>query len=105
MLPFVSAKRKGGWMAVVPRGDRLDLAHVVRAGRERPEIRVLDSFRIEASEADALARLRAASGLRSYRCTTLLANGEYQLAQLEAPDVPLAERREEIGRASCRERV
>lgn len=96
MLPFLSAKREAGWMAVVQRGDRLDLAHVVRAGLERPALRLLDSYRLETNAADALARLRAARGLKAYRCTTLLANGEYQLAQLEAPDVPLAERREAV---------
>lgn len=48
MLPFLSVRREPGWMAVLPLGDRIALAHVVRGVGVRPEIRMLDSFELKA---------------------------------------------------------
>lgn len=94
MLPFRSVRREPGWLAVLPQGDRIALAHVVRAPGVRPEIRMLDSFAVEKGEVEALQRLRAARQLKSYACTTLMAFGEYTVSQLDAPNVPPAERKE-----------
>jgi MSHA biogenesis protein MshI len=96
MLSFLPVRRESGWMAVLPLGDRIALAHVVRAAGVRPEIRMLDSFRIEGSAVAALQRLRAARRLKAYACTTLMASGEYTLSQMDAPDVPPAERKEAV---------
>lgn len=92
MWPSLGAKREGGWMAVVRRGERLDLAHVIAAAGKRPQILGLDSFRIERDEADALIRLAQSKGLKRYRCTTLLNESDYRLAQVDAPAVPAEER-------------
>lgn len=92
MLPFLAARREPGWMAVLPEAGRIDLARVLRAGAGRPEIAMLDSFRYDGDLAAALARLRASRKLGSFHCTTLLANGQYHLAQLETPAVPQEER-------------
>lgn len=78
-------------MSVVPVRDRIDLAHVVRAGRDRPEIRLLESFRIESDLPTALQRLGAGKRLNGYGCTTLLDAGQYHLTQTEAPSVPAEE--------------
>ena len=83
-------------MAVLPLGDRIALAHVVRGAGVRPEVRLLASFRVEVSEVDALRRLRTACQLKAYACTTLMGNGEYHVTQLEAPLVPQAERKEAL---------
>lgn len=91
----VGAKEKG-WVALVPQGGRLDLAHVVRDPSARPEIRRLESFRIENGEADALQRLRTSHKLKSCRCTTVLGAGQYQFLQLEEPTVPAEERRQAL---------
>jgi MSHA biogenesis protein MshI len=79
-------------MAVVRRGDRIDLAHVIRAASGKPQIRLCDSFRIERDEADALQRLAQARNLKRYRCASLMAEGDYRLAQIDAPAVPEEER-------------
>ena len=79
-------------MGVVRRGDRLDLAHVIRPAGQRPEIRLCESFQIEKGESDALARLGQSHGLKRHRCATLLGESEYRLVQLEAPAVPAEER-------------
>jgi len=92
MWPNFGVKLEAGWMGVVRRGDRLDLAHVIRSAGQRPEIRLCESFQIEKGESDALARLGQAHGLKRHRCATLLGESEYRLVQLEAPAVPAEER-------------
>lgn len=91
MLPRFGAKLEAGWMGVVRQGERLDLAHVVRAAGQRPQVRLCDAFHIERDEADALSRLTHARALKRYRCTALLGEADYRLVQLEAPGVPSEE--------------
>lgn len=67
--------------------DRVDVSHVVAAGTTRPEIRRCDSHRRVGSEAAILNRLRKQLQLDRRRCTTLLKSGEYQIIQVEAPNV------------------
>lgn len=92
MWPKFAAKYDEGWLAVVRQGDRLDLAHVICAVGKRPEVRLCDSFRIEKDEADALSRLAQSRNLKRYRCATLLAESDYRVVQVEAPNVPAEER-------------
>lgn len=94
MLPFRSVRREPGWLAVLPQGDRIVLAHAVRGLGVRPEMRMLDSFAADQGEVKALQRLQASRKLKSYACTTLMASGEYNVSQLDAPNVPPAERKE-----------
>jgi MSHA biogenesis protein MshI len=96
MLSFLSVRREPGWMAVLPLGDRIALAHVVRGAGVRPEVRLLDSFRVEGSEVEALRRLRGARQLKAHACTTLMAAGQYALSQMDAPNVPVTERKEAV---------
>jgi len=88
------AKFEQGWGAVVRRGGRLDVAHVLRSTGNSPEIRLYDSFAIEAGEAAALGGLAQVRNLKRYRCVTLLDAAAYRLVQLEAPTVPVEERAE-----------
>lgn len=67
--------------------DRVDVSHVVGAGTVRPEIRRCDSYRKVGSEAAILTRLRKQLELDRHRCITLLKSGEYQIIQVEAPNV------------------
>ncbi|EKE18125.1 MAG: hypothetical protein ACD_10C00116G0002 [uncultured bacterium] len=90
--PMRGRKFEAGWMAVVRRGACLDLAHVIIAPEKRPEIRLLESFSTAGSDDDALLRLAQAKGLKRFRCTTLLGENDYYLAQMEALGVPLEER-------------
>ena len=59
MFSFLTARRKPGWLAIVPHGDGVTLAHVVRRRDVKPELRLLETFAIEHGAADALQRLRA----------------------------------------------
>lgn len=91
-----SRSKESGWMAVLPKGDRVALAHVLRVHGARPEIRMLDSFAADQGEAKAMQRLRTARNLKSHACTTLMGVGEYSINQLDAPLVPPAERKEAL---------
>ena len=92
MWPNFGVKRAEGWMSVVRLGERVDLAHVIRTLGKRPAIRLCESFRVEGSPRETLGRLAQGKGLKRYRCASLLGEGLYRVAQLEAPAVPAEER-------------
>ncbi len=96
MLSSLTARRRPGWMALVSQGGEMALAHVVRDRRARPEVRLLERFSLDGNEGQVLQRLKAARRLKSYRCTTLIGDGEYSLSPVEAPAVPLEERKEAL---------
>ncbi len=97
MLPFISVKRVPGWMAIVPKAGRVDLAYAIRpTNGGRPLLKRLDSFQMTDGIGGALQRLRVSCKLGAHRCSTLLGAGEYHLAQMEAPAVPAAERAEAL---------
>jgi len=96
MLPFLSARRKPGCLAILLQGGSVTLTHVLRKPNARPQVCLLDTFAVEKSEAEALQRLRVARRLASYACTTLMPNGDYHLTQLDAPAVPKEERKEAL---------
>lgn len=79
-------------MGVIRIGERVDLAHIIHAPEKRPAIRLCESFRVEGSPRETLERLAQGRGLKRYRCVSLLDEGLYRVAQLEAPAVPAEER-------------
>ena len=88
---FFNKKRQPGWLALGLYDDRVDLVHVKRAANGRPEIALCDTYRKEGADAAMLARLRKELELERYRCTTLLKSEDYQVHQVDAPNVPAAE--------------
>ena len=96
MLSLRTTRRVSGWMAVLPRSGRIDLAHVLHERDALPRLCRMESFEAGQNVADALKALSASRKLKGYAVTTLLRDGEYQLAQLEAPAVPEAERAEAL---------
>jgi len=82
-----AARRAPGLVCINLWPDRVDVSHVVAAGKERPEIKRCDSHRKVGGEAATLTRLRRELQLDRYRCTTLLKSGDYQIIQVEAPNV------------------
>ncbi|HET9404359.1 MAG TPA: agglutinin biogenesis protein MshI [Burkholderiales bacterium] len=94
MRLFGNKGRKPGWFCINLMPDRVDVCHVHATGRARPEILLCDSYRKEGGDTATLARLRRELDLDSYRCTTLLRGGDYQVVQVDAPaNVPEAEAR------------
>lgn len=91
MRLFGASSRNPGWLCINLRADRVDVSHVVTRGRARPQITRCESFRKAGDDAATLARLRKELHLDRYRCTTLLKNGDYQMVQVDAPNVPAQE--------------
>jgi MSHA biogenesis protein MshI len=80
-------RRTPGLMCINVLPDRVDVAHVVAAGAARPEIRRCETYRKAGGEVAILNRLRRDLHLDRYRCATLLKSGDYQIFQVEAPNV------------------
>jgi MSHA biogenesis protein MshI len=88
---FLKKKRRPGWLALGRHPDHFDLVHVIRGASGKPEIALCDSYRTEDTDVATLTRLRKELKLDQYRCTTLLASADYQMQQVDAPNVPAAE--------------
>jgi MSHA biogenesis protein MshI len=86
-----AARQTPGFVCINLWPDRIDVSHVVShvvaSGKERPEIKRCDSYRKVGGEAATLNRLRKDLQLDRCRCTTLLKSGDYQITQVEAPNV------------------
>jgi MSHA biogenesis protein MshI len=86
-----STRRKPGWLCINLMRDRVDLSHIQITNTSKPQVTLCDSYRQEGDAVATLKRLRRELKLSTYRCTTLLRAGEYQMVQAEAPNVPPAE--------------
>jgi MSHA biogenesis protein MshI len=81
------ARRAGGLVCINLWPDRVDVVHALVAGRTRPEIQRCDYYRRVGGDATILKRLRKQHQLDRHRCTLLLRTGDYQIIQVEAPNV------------------
>lgn len=81
------------WKSVIFSPGRIDIASVLRRTDERPMVSEWETFAFAGTELDALKRLR---GHLRGRCTTLLGHGQYQILQVDAPQVPAAERAQAV---------
>lgn len=91
MRLFGSAQKNPGWLCINLMPDRIDVSHVRPARGGRPEVLLCESYKKDGDDVAALKRLARVVDLDRYRCTTLLKPGQYQMAQVEAPNVPDAE--------------
>ena len=96
MQPFWRPKMLDGWMSVALTADRLDFAHIRRHEGKKPEVQVLYSQKRASDDLETLRALRKELKLARYRCTNLLRVGEYQLLQVEPPDMPAAEMKDAL---------
>jgi MSHA biogenesis protein MshI len=83
-----------GWLSCVPQGAELRLAWVEPG--ERPVVRWLHREPLRASGAAALHRARRAAPRGQPATVALLARGQYQWLQAEAPDLPREEWRDAL---------
>ncbi|MCK9284932.1 MAG: hypothetical protein M0P39_11675 [Rhodocyclaceae bacterium] len=85
MLPF-GKRKQTGLTAVCLYPGRMDLARV-RYHEGWPRVEMLESFERQGDDVQALTRLRKKFSLDRCACTTLAVQGDYQLLQVEAPNV------------------
>lgn len=77
---------------------RVTVAEVERGG-DRPVVRACESYAREGSISDILERLKSARRLGRQRCVALLAEGQYQMLQVELPANASAMTRDELREA------
>lgn len=87
------SQQSDNWNSVIFSPGRIDIAEIQRRTDAPPAVSRWESVAFEGSEFDALKRLR--SHVHG-RCTTLLRHGQYQMLQVEAPQVPREERAEAL---------
>ena len=87
---FRKPKKKDGWLTLAIQGDGIAAVSVKRVPGAKPSVRFAHFFpgKVDPELLEKAAREVQAA---SYRCTTLLGPGEYQLLNVEAPNVPAQE--------------
>ena len=85
---FKKARNTADWLALVPQRDGIAAASVRPAAADaRPAVTVAVFFPGSLS-ADTLDKAAKDVHSAQYRCTTVLAGGEYQFMSVESPNVP-----------------
>jgi len=88
---FRKKKKQGAWLAMVLQRDGI-VAASVRRGDGKPAVTVASHFPGQAN-AEALEKAGKDLHAATYRCTTVLGGGDYQIMAVEAPNVPPEERK------------
>lgn len=92
----LNSRDENTWTAVVFDSQAVHVARVGQTPGARPVLQAWDSYPRQGGDLDVLKRLKGAGRLGPGRCTLLLPRGQYQLQQIEAPEVPAAEMRDAV---------
>jgi len=92
MRLFSRPNKTGAWLALVPQRDGIAAASVAPAAAGKAAVTVATFFPGTAG-VEAMERAARELHCASYRCTTMLGGGDYQLMAVEAPNVPREERK------------
>ncbi|WP_209586855.1 agglutinin biogenesis protein MshI [Massilia sp. BHUDP2] len=84
------AKKKDGWLTIAVLADGVAAASVKPAAEGMPSVRFAH-FLPGKPDAAVLEKAAREGQAHAYRCLTLLGPGEYQLINLDAPNVPREE--------------
>jgi len=93
---FLKSRVQQGWLSVAIREERVDCVHIRREPGAKPQVLVADSVEKGADDAATLSALKRSLHLDRYRCTALLAHGNYQLIQTDAVEGTPDEAREAV---------
>jgi MSHA biogenesis protein MshI len=87
---FKRAKKKDGWLTIAVLADGVAATSVKPVAEGMPSVRFAH-FLSGKPDAAVLEKAAREGQAHAYRCLTLLGPGEYQLINLEAPNVPREE--------------
>ncbi|MBW8899586.1 MAG: agglutinin biogenesis protein MshI [Massilia sp.] len=87
---FSKTKNNAAWLALVPQRDGIAVASVRRGPGARPAVTVATFFPGTPSP-ESLEKAGKETHSANYRCTTVLAGGDYQFMSVESPNVPREE--------------
>lgn len=89
---FAKEKKTAGWMSIVLEEDGIRAAHIKQVAQAKPAVEWVAHYPSQKASGDkALEKIGKELQVNRYLCTTLLANREYQLLSVEAPNVPREE--------------
>jgi MSHA biogenesis protein MshI len=89
---FSKAQNNAAWLALVPQRDGIAAASVRRGGADGAKPAVTHAtFFPGIPSADSLDKAAREMHSANYRCTTVLAGGDYQFMSVESPGVPREE--------------
>lgn len=94
MFKFLKPSFSAGWLSLVMREGRIDIAHVRREPAVKPTVTMADSIERRGDTVAVLKALRKSMHLERHRCSALLTRGNYQLIQAEAVEGPAEEARD-----------
>lgn len=95
-MRFFSKQKKPGWFAISATGMGTSVAHVLRAGAAKPMVTMTESRQETLKDDSAIKFLAADLNLSNMHCSLLLTQGEYQLFQIEKPNVPANELKQAV---------
>jgi MSHA biogenesis protein MshI len=90
-MQFFTKQKKPGWVAIRASENGTCIAHVVSHQNEKPVVTFGDNRSESLKENAEVKALAADLGLANRHCLLLLAQDEYQLMQIEKPNVPFNE--------------
>jgi MSHA biogenesis protein MshI len=90
MIKFFTKKKLQGWLSVEPSEQSTQLAHIVKNNGNKPMVKMTFSQVKNNKEAFDIQSIIADINLDvdNYHCTLLIKQGEYQIFQIEKPNVP-----------------
>lgn len=89
MRLFTKTRKLAGWMAISFLKDGVCAAYIKRVPSAMPKVETVTFIAGDsASRMQSLEKLAKELQLQRYECTTLLAQNEYQLLSVDAPNVP-----------------
>ncbi|MDQ2821255.1 MAG: agglutinin biogenesis protein MshI [Pseudomonadota bacterium] len=89
---FKQTVKTDGWLALVPQGEHLAAARVVRIPDGKPMVALASRIAGGAS-VDGLEKLGRDLRANTSACSTVLSGGHYQMLTVDAPNVPQEELR------------
>jgi MSHA biogenesis protein MshI len=90
-MRFFTKQKKPGWIAIHAAENGTSFAHVVTHHDDKPEVTFGDTRSESLKKNASVKTLSAELGLSNRHCLLLLAQDEYQLIQIEKPNVPADE--------------
>lgn len=90
MIKFFTKKKLPGWLALESSEQSMQVVHIVKTDGKKPVVKMTFSQANNSKEMIALESLIADIHLdiNQYHCTMLMKQGEYQIFQIEKPNVP-----------------
>jgi MSHA biogenesis protein MshI len=98
-MKFFTKKKLQGWLSIEPSEQSTQLAHIEKSHGRKPMVKMTFSQVKNAKEPFDIESIisEIELDLNSYHCTMLMKQGEYQIFQIEKPNVPDNELKQAIG--------